>query len=294
MRHGADVVITARNEGEVTAAAQAVTAAHAGRRAIGVVATASSAEDFERVYELTERELGPVGVVVNNAGNSTLDTIVNLFEDDWNLLVDTHLTHAVAHSLSERAVFYDHISAPVTDVERNVSADVARTSKHAGAQADPLLGHGDRHPRPRRAAAEIVIAESGDRNALGPGALSSRKRPHNHAGLEGWRVGGGAFAVGGNQVGDVALIDVVAQAPSHASRSVSGTPRAGESRGVAKMRLMWSPKVASWSAVFSSGTRQVVGAFSRRGSESRSGCVRVDGGEGSCPGRCRGRCAPGG
>jgi hypothetical protein len=36
-----------------------VTAAHAGRRAIGVVATASSAEDFERVYELTERELGP-------------------------------------------------------------------------------------------------------------------------------------------------------------------------------------------------------------------------------------------
>jgi NAD(P)-dependent dehydrogenase (short-subunit alcohol dehydrogenase family) len=51
----------ARNEGEITAAAQAVTAAHAGRRAIGVVATASSAEDFERVYELTERELGPVG-----------------------------------------------------------------------------------------------------------------------------------------------------------------------------------------------------------------------------------------
>jgi hypothetical protein len=50
MRHGADVVITARNEGEITA--QAVSAAHAGRRAIGVVATASSAEDFERVYEL--------------------------------------------------------------------------------------------------------------------------------------------------------------------------------------------------------------------------------------------------
>jgi hypothetical protein len=33
MRHGADVVITARNEGEITAAAQAVTAGHAGRRA---------------------------------------------------------------------------------------------------------------------------------------------------------------------------------------------------------------------------------------------------------------------
>jgi Tfp pilus assembly pilus retraction ATPase PilT len=52
-------VITARNEGEVTAAAQALTAAHAGHRAFGVVATASSAGDFERVYELTERELGP-------------------------------------------------------------------------------------------------------------------------------------------------------------------------------------------------------------------------------------------
>jgi NADP-dependent 3-hydroxy acid dehydrogenase YdfG len=79
-----------------------------------------------------------VGVVVNNAGNSTLGTIVNLFEDDWNLLVDTHLTHAVAHSLSKRAVFCDHISAPVTVVQRNASGDVTRTSKHACAQADPL------------------------------------------------------------------------------------------------------------------------------------------------------------
>jgi hypothetical protein len=50
--------------------------------------------------------------VVNNAGNSTLGTIVNLFEDDWNLLVDTHLTHAVAHSLSERAMFYDPVKRP--------------------------------------------------------------------------------------------------------------------------------------------------------------------------------------
>lgn len=40
---------------------------------------------------MTEQELGPVAIVVNNAGNSTLDTIMNLPEDDWDSVVDTHL-----------------------------------------------------------------------------------------------------------------------------------------------------------------------------------------------------------
>jgi 3-oxoacyl-[acyl-carrier protein] reductase len=91
MTHGADVVITSRKHDEVTTAAAALTTAHPGRRAIGVAADAGKAEDVRRVYDAAEAELGPIAIVVNNAGNSTLDTIVELSEDDWDVVVDTHM-----------------------------------------------------------------------------------------------------------------------------------------------------------------------------------------------------------
>ncbi|MEW2548815.1 SDR family NAD(P)-dependent oxidoreductase [Streptomyces sp. NPDC047002] len=91
MAHGADVVITSRKQDEITAAAAALTAAHPGRRAIGVAADTGIAEDIRRAYDTAEGELGPVAIVVNNAGNSTLDTITELPESDWDSVVDTHL-----------------------------------------------------------------------------------------------------------------------------------------------------------------------------------------------------------
>jgi hypothetical protein len=48
--------------------------------------------------------------------------------------------------------------------------------------------------------------------------------------------GGGAFAVGGDQVGDVALIEVVAQAPRTLRARSRGTYRVGERRGVVSRR----------------------------------------------------------
>lgn len=91
MRHGADVAITAREEDEITAAAAALTTAHPDRRALPIVADAGLAADVERTFDVLEAELGPVAIVVNNAGFSTLDTIVRLPEDDWDAVVDTNL-----------------------------------------------------------------------------------------------------------------------------------------------------------------------------------------------------------
>jgi NAD(P)-dependent dehydrogenase (short-subunit alcohol dehydrogenase family) len=91
MRHGADVVITARNEAELDAAATALERSNPARRAIPVRADATSAADVARVYDVAESKLGAVAIVVNNAGNSTLDTIMNLPEEDWDSVLATHL-----------------------------------------------------------------------------------------------------------------------------------------------------------------------------------------------------------
>jgi NAD(P)-dependent dehydrogenase (short-subunit alcohol dehydrogenase family) len=91
MAHGADVVVTSRTESEVDAAAAALTAAHEGRRAVPVAGDVAKADDVTRMFEVAESELGPVAIVVNNAGNSTLDLIADLPEGDWDAVVDTHL-----------------------------------------------------------------------------------------------------------------------------------------------------------------------------------------------------------
>lgn len=94
MAQGADVVISGRTENDLKAAAAALTDAHDGRRAIGVVADAGKAADVDNLFETAEAEFGPVAIVVNNAGNSTLDLITNLSEEDWDAVVDTHLKGA--------------------------------------------------------------------------------------------------------------------------------------------------------------------------------------------------------
>lgn len=91
MAHGADVAITSRKENEITAAAKSLTEAHPGRRAIPLVADSGKAADIRRAYEVAEAELGPIAIVVNNAGNSTLDTITSLPESDWDAGISTHL-----------------------------------------------------------------------------------------------------------------------------------------------------------------------------------------------------------
>jgi NAD(P)-dependent dehydrogenase (short-subunit alcohol dehydrogenase family) len=91
MAHGADVAITSRNQTELDAAAASLTAAHEGRRALAIVADVSKSADIERLFDTAEAELGPLTIVVNNAGNSTLDTITNLPEADWDAVIATHL-----------------------------------------------------------------------------------------------------------------------------------------------------------------------------------------------------------
>jgi hypothetical protein len=71
------------------------------------------------------------------------------------------------------------------------------------------------------------------------GTASSCLAPPAHAVGRG-EGGGGAFAVGGNQFGDVAFIEAVAQ-PSRALRARSGAIyRAGEYHGVAKQQVSGS------------------------------------------------------
>jgi NAD(P)-dependent dehydrogenase (short-subunit alcohol dehydrogenase family) len=82
-RAGADVALVARKLPELEAAAHQVAAT--GRHAIAISAHAGRREDIERMFATAERELGPVGILVNNAAtNPVYGPLVELGEDVWD------------------------------------------------------------------------------------------------------------------------------------------------------------------------------------------------------------------
>jgi 3-oxoacyl-[acyl-carrier protein] reductase len=72
--------------GEVVAAIE-----HAGGTAIAVQADVSTTTDVERLFAQTRERLGPVAVLVNNAGIVRDTLLLRMDEDDWDAVIDTDL-----------------------------------------------------------------------------------------------------------------------------------------------------------------------------------------------------------
>ncbi len=62
-----------------------------GRRALSVQADVSKASAIREMVTRVERELGPVDVLVNNAGIARPQKIEDITEQDWNQILDTNL-----------------------------------------------------------------------------------------------------------------------------------------------------------------------------------------------------------
>ena len=105
-REGAGVAVLDLNEATAAETAAAVEAL--GRRAAAVRADVSRSDDVEAAVARAESSLGPIDLLVNNAGLTRDATIRNLSERDWDLVLDVHLkgtflcTKAVAGRLRER------------------------------------------------------------------------------------------------------------------------------------------------------------------------------------------------
>ncbi|HET9001132.1 MAG TPA: SDR family NAD(P)-dependent oxidoreductase, partial [bacterium] len=102
---GADVAAVDVNE---TTAAETVAAVQRlGRRGIALRADVSRSDDVEAAVTRAGASLGPITVLINNAGLTRDKTIRNLTEADWDLVLDVHLkgtflcTKAVAARMRE-------------------------------------------------------------------------------------------------------------------------------------------------------------------------------------------------
>ena len=92
-REGADVVITARTERKVRAAASAI-AEDFGTRAIPVASDVSTTEGCQAVIDAA-REAGGADIFVSNAGTGSNETIAEAPDEKWTEFWNLHVMAAV-------------------------------------------------------------------------------------------------------------------------------------------------------------------------------------------------------
>jgi 3-oxoacyl-[acyl-carrier protein] reductase len=100
---GARVAIVARDGARAELAARAL-----GERARGYSCDVTDAAQIAAALEAVERDLGPVDVLVNNAGLTKDNLLFRIGEPDWDLVLDTNLkgtflfTKAAARGMIKR------------------------------------------------------------------------------------------------------------------------------------------------------------------------------------------------
>jgi 3-oxoacyl-[acyl-carrier protein] reductase len=87
---GADIVINYRSNAGAAAETKAAIEA-LGRRCIVVQADVSQEEDVTRLFSTATRELGPIAILVNNAGTTRDKLIIQMSTADFEHVIDSNL-----------------------------------------------------------------------------------------------------------------------------------------------------------------------------------------------------------
>ncbi len=101
-RAGADLILTSRTRASLADFTREVEAL--GRRAFPVELDVRDPASIERAVSEAEAGLGPISILVNNAGLNVRKPALDITWDDWNLVLDTNLrgTFFVAQAVARR------------------------------------------------------------------------------------------------------------------------------------------------------------------------------------------------
>lgn len=89
-RHGASIALVSRDEEKLNAVAEEIRTA--GGRAEVFVADMTVEADFFRLDTEVKQRLGPVQILINNAGVNLRKSITDFTLDEWNQVISTNLT----------------------------------------------------------------------------------------------------------------------------------------------------------------------------------------------------------
>jgi 3-oxoacyl-[acyl-carrier protein] reductase len=90
-RAGCDIAVNYREQrGDADSAVEEIQ--KLGRRAVAMQADVSRSADVTRLVRDAESQLGPIEILVNNAGKILIQSIEQMTEDSWNDMIASNLT----------------------------------------------------------------------------------------------------------------------------------------------------------------------------------------------------------
>jgi len=119
---GADVAVAYRHDAEGAAGTTAEIEA-LGRKSIAVQANVTKDAEVRNMIETANKELGPIDILINNAGWAHRQDMADISEDDWDAVVNVNLKSAF---LVTRAVL-PHMMSQGWGRIVNVSSGAAHT-----------------------------------------------------------------------------------------------------------------------------------------------------------------------
>lgn len=111
-----------------------------GRRAIGLTLDVSRFDDVMRVADETRSALGPVSILVNNAGIGRIAALQKLTEADWDQMIDVHMKGTFACS---KAVIGDMLGAKwgrIVNISSIAGLTGVRNMSHYAAAKAGIIG----------------------------------------------------------------------------------------------------------------------------------------------------------
>jgi 3-oxoacyl-[acyl-carrier protein] reductase len=160
-RCGAEVVVNYRSsEAEAEAVKQTVEAN--GETAITVQADVADPDHVERMAAAIHDELGPIDVLVNNAGITVDRKFEDMTYDDWNRVIDTNL----GGTFNCTKAFFDDIKAAEQGRLVNISSVVGQQGNYG--QANYATSKGGLFAFTRTLALELARHNS-TANCVAPG-----------------------------------------------------------------------------------------------------------------------------
>ncbi len=172
-RHGADVAVNYRKG--AAGAAETVRIIEAlGRRAVAVQADVSRAAEVTAMVEAASAALGPIDMLVNNAGWAKRQEIDEITEADWDAMMAVNLKSAF---LVTKAVL-PHMRAQRWGRIVNVSSGAARTGGSVGIHYSASKGGMDALSR---AYASRLVGEGVTVNIVSPTLIDTDMIPDKEA-----------------------------------------------------------------------------------------------------------------
>lgn len=133
---GASVLVLDLDGEKAEAAAQELRDHRIGK-AIGCRGDVTSASDVATAFDLAERELAPVNILVNNAGFGTFSPIIDMPEEDWDSVMGVLAkgTFLCTRDFARRAIARGEPAAIVNVSSLNYMAATDRLSHYCAGKA---------------------------------------------------------------------------------------------------------------------------------------------------------------